>query len=72
LANIAVIKEIQTLQAASLIRVEARLDQLWDIYQRAIGEQTSEKRAAMWWRWVISLIVALLGAVLTYRVWVRP
>ena len=60
-ADIAVIKEIQIQQAATLLKVSTKLDLLWDQSQRDQGARSTEQRSNLRWRWMFGTIIAILG-----------
>ena len=68
LADIAVIKQIQTQQAAALLKMDVKMDLIWNAYQQNLGAFSNEKKIATWWRWAVSALIAVVG----YRIWQRP
>lgn len=72
MADIAVMKEIQAQQAAHLIRMDLKLDLLWNSSQREQGVHEAEIRSNSRWRWVLSLAVSVIGTILAYRIASHP
>ena len=62
-ADIAVVKEIQIQQTATLAKLDGKLDLLWDSYQRELGSRSNEQAANLRWRWYLTTAVAGLAAV---------
>lgn len=71
-ADVAVIKEIQVQQTATLAKLDGKLDLLWDEFQRNKGALANEHNASLRWRWLLGLAVSLFGSVLAYRVFTHP
>lgn len=72
MADIAVMKEIQAQQAASMLKMDLKLDLLWNSSQREGGVHEAEIRINSRWRWALSLIVSIIGTVLAYRIATHP
>ena len=72
MAAIAVIKEIQAQQAAALLKMDLKLDLLWNVSQRDLGSRENETRANSRWRWIFSAALAIMSAVLAYRFGAHP
>lgn len=62
-ADIAVIKEIQIQQTATLAKLDGKLDLLWDNFQRDLGARSHEQASNLRWRWYLTTAIAGLGAV---------
>ncbi len=71
-ADVAVIKEIQVQQMATLAKLDGKLDLLWDRAQRNEGASENQNRTNVRWRWVLGFMVSVIGSVLTYRVITHP
>ena len=62
----AVLKEIVTSQAVTLLAMDLKLNQLWDANQRDRGQREAERTSLSRWRWLVSTAIAILGVVLAY------
>jgi hypothetical protein len=67
MADIAVIKEMQIQQTATLAKLEGRVDLLWDANQRSEGASLSQNRSNVRWRWILGIALTLMGLAFTYR-----
>lgn len=62
-ADVAVIKEIQIQQTATLAKLDGKLDLLWDAWQRDQGARSSEQASNLRWRWYLTTAIAGLALV---------
>lgn len=61
-ADIAVIKEIQIQQTATLAKLDGKLDLLWDNFQRDQGFRSSELQSNLRWRWYLTTAIGVVAA----------
>ena len=62
-ADVAVIKEIQIQQTATLAKLDGKLDLLWDAFQRDQGARASQTGSDLRWRWYLTTAIAAVAVV---------
>ena len=72
MADIAVMKEIQAQQAASMLKMDLKLDLLWNSSQREQGVHEAEIRSNSRWRFWLTFAVSVLGTIFAYRIVAHP